>query len=214
MKVIAFNGSPRKNWNTGMLLEKSLEGAASNGAATELIHLYDLEIKGCISCFKCKTIDGKSYGRCGVRDELTPVLESVEQADAILLGSPIYLGRVSGEMASFFERLIFPYLTYTNPAETLFPKKIKTGFIYTMNVSEEMVEKLYGRHIATNERLLKLIFGASESLCSHDTFQFKDYSKVVSSIFDPEKKAQRRKDVFPKDCEDAFDMGVRLTQTD
>ena len=49
MKVIAINGSPRRNWNTATLLEKTLEGAASEGAETELIHLYDLDFKGCIS---------------------------------------------------------------------------------------------------------------------------------------------------------------------
>jgi hypothetical protein len=47
MKVIAFNGSPRKKWNTATLLEKALEGAASQGAETKLIHLYDLDFKGC-----------------------------------------------------------------------------------------------------------------------------------------------------------------------
>ena len=52
MKVIAFNGGPRKNWNTAMLLEKALEGAKSQGAETELIHLYELNYKGCISCFQ------------------------------------------------------------------------------------------------------------------------------------------------------------------
>jgi len=51
MKVIAFNGSPRKKWNTSTLLEKALEGASSKGAETELIHLYDLNYRGCISWF-------------------------------------------------------------------------------------------------------------------------------------------------------------------
>ena len=51
MEVIAFNGSPRKAWNTATLLEKALQGAASKGAVTELIHLYDLDFKGCRSCF-------------------------------------------------------------------------------------------------------------------------------------------------------------------
>jgi multimeric flavodoxin WrbA len=55
MNVMAFNGSPKKKWNTATLLEKALEGAASQGAETELIHLYDLDFKGCISCFACKT---------------------------------------------------------------------------------------------------------------------------------------------------------------
>ena len=49
MKVIAINGSPRKNWNTDTLLKKTLEGAASVGAETEIVHLYDLTFRGCVS---------------------------------------------------------------------------------------------------------------------------------------------------------------------
>lgn len=104
MKVIAFNGSPRKNWNTATLLEKALAGAASKGAETELIHLYDLDYKGCRSCFACKTKGGKSYGRCAAVDELTPVLKKVEEAGALILGAPVYMGAVNGAMQSFIER--------------------------------------------------------------------------------------------------------------
>lgn len=50
MKLLALNGSPRKTWNTAALLNRALEGAASQGAETELIHLYDLSYKGCVSC--------------------------------------------------------------------------------------------------------------------------------------------------------------------
>jgi len=60
MKVMAINGSPRKEWNTATLLENALEGAASQGAETELVHLYDLNFKGCKSCFECKTRGGES----------------------------------------------------------------------------------------------------------------------------------------------------------
>src|SRR5208283_5603573 len=124
MKIIAFNGSPRKKWNTATLLQKALEGAASQGAKTELIHLYDLNYKGCISCFACKTIDGKSYGNCAVQDDLAPIFSRIEQADAILMGSPIYWGDISGEMKSLLERLMFQYTTYTNPLSSLFTNKI------------------------------------------------------------------------------------------
>lgn len=83
MKILAFNGSPRKEWNTAILLNKALEGAALQGAETELIHLYDLNYKGCTSCFACKMKGGKSYGKCAVRDELTPILKKIEEADGI-----------------------------------------------------------------------------------------------------------------------------------
>jgi multimeric flavodoxin WrbA len=214
MKVTACNGSPRKKWNTATLLEKALEGAASQGAETELIHLYDLNFKGCISCFACKTKGGKSYGRCAVEDDLTPVLRKIEKANAIILGSPIYFGTVSGEMRSFMERLLFPYLTYTDPPQSLFPGKIRTGFIYTMNSTEEqMTERGYVQHFKLHEMVLQMIFGASEYLCSFDTYQFDDYSKVVSGRFDPEKKAERRKEIFPRDCEKAFGMGARCAKS-
>jgi multimeric flavodoxin WrbA len=212
MKVIAFNGSPRKEWNTATLLEKALAGAASQGAETELIHLYDLNFKGCVSCFSCKTRGGKSYGKCAVKDDLTPIFEKIEEADAIILGSPIYLGTATGQMRSFMERLIFPYYTYTDPPRTLFPKKIHTGFIYTMNATKDRMKEFFGQHLGINEMFLRVIFGSSESLFSFDTYQFKDYSKVVADRFDPEKKAKRRKEIFPNDCEKAFEMGARFAK--
>jgi multimeric flavodoxin WrbA len=216
MEVIAFNGSPRKTWNTSTLLEKALEGAASQGAETKLVHLYDLDFKGCRSCFGCKTKGGPSYGRCAAKDGLTPILKEIESADALVLGSPIYLGMVSGEMKSFMERLIFPFLRYAkddDPAPTLFPRKIHTGFIYTMGVTEEQMKKLdYRKDVALNGRFLRRVFGSSESLLSFDTYQFDDYSKIDQDRFDPEKKATRRKEQFPLDCRKAFEMGSRLAE--
>ena len=213
MKIMAFNGSPRKTWNTATLLEQALKGAASQGAETELIHLYELKFKGCISCFECKTRGGKSYGRCAVQDELTPILKRVEEADALILGSPIYFGTVSGEMHSFMERLLFPFLTYTEPPQSLFPRKMPTGFIYTMNVTEEIAKDWgYAQHFDKNAQYLQMIFGTSESLFCFDTYQFKDYTKVLATRFDAAHKAQRRQEVFPQDCQKAFEMGARFAR--
>jgi len=218
MKVMAFNGSPRKKWNTVTLLEKALEGAASQGAETELIHLYDLNYRGCISCFACKTKGGKSYGKCAIKDDLTPVFRKVEEAHALILGSPIYLGDVSGEMRSFMERLVFPYRPYAppeDPRQTLFPREINAGFIYTMNATEQQMKAMgFDQVPRVNEWFLRTVFGASESLLSFDTYQFEDYSKMVAPRFDPEKKARIRREVFPKDCEKAFEMGARFAKKD
>jgi multimeric flavodoxin WrbA len=215
MKVVAINGSPRKKWNTATLLESALKGAASQGAQTELVHLYDLEFRGCISCFACKTRGGQSYGRCAVQDALAPVLHRIENADALLLGSPIYLGTVTGEMRSFMERLLFPYLTYTDPPRSLFPRPIPVGFLYAMGAPEEMAKQRgFDRHVLANETVLQMIFGSAESLVSYDTAQFDDYSKVVADRFDPEQKARRRAEVFPVDCRKAHEMGARLAGKD
>ncbi len=211
MKVIAFNGSPRKKWNTATLLEKVLEGAKSQGAEIELIHLYDLDFKGCLSCLACKTINGRSYGKCAIRDGLKPILEKAANADAVIVGSPIYIGNATGETRSFLERLLFPYLAYTNPPQSLFPRKIKTGLVYTMNVTEEdMKQRRYGEQLGIIEMIMKLVFGSAETLYCYDTLMVDDYSRILSTRFDPVKKAGRRKDVFPEDCRKAFEMGARL----
>jgi len=194
-----------------MLLEKALEGAASRGAETELIHLYDLDFKGCTSCFGCKLKGGKSYGKCAMTDGLTPILEKLGDADAFLLGSPIYFGTVSGEMRSFMERLLFPYLVYTRPPGSLFGSMVPTAFIYTMNVSEEtMREYQYPVHFRMNENYLTRIFGRAETLCSFETLQFEDYDKVVFSYFDPAERRERHRTVFPEDCRKALELGTRL----
>ncbi len=213
MKLIAFNGSPRKHWNTAMLLEKALEGAKSQGAKTKLIHLYDLNYKGCISCFACKAKGGKSYGKCAVNDDLTPIFKKIEGVDALLFGSPVYLGNVTGAMRAFLERLIFQYLTYTDPPGSLFNRQIKTGFIYTMGVTEEVMNQLgYSQFMDLISTFLTRTFGFSESMCCFDTLQFKDYSKYVAPRFDPVSKAKRHKEVFPNDCHKAFEMGQRISK--
>ena len=56
MHLIAFNGSPRKKWNTATLLNHALKGAESEGGKTDLYNLYDLDYHGCTSCFACKRL--------------------------------------------------------------------------------------------------------------------------------------------------------------
>ena len=213
MKIYAVNGSPRKNWNTGQLLIEALRGAASKGAETELIHLYDLDYKGCTSCFGCKLKGGKSYGKCAMRDGLTSVLEKLSNADAFLIGSPIYFGTVTGEVRSFMERLFFPYLVYARPPQSLFNRKLPTAMIYTMNVSEEVAKEYqYPVHFAVHEKYLVRMFGQAETLCAYETLQFEDYDKVVFDYFDPAERRAKHDKVFPEDCRKAFEQGIRLTE--
>lgn len=212
MKAMAINGSPRKQWNTATLLNKALEGAASQGAETELVHLYDYDFKGCKSCFACRLKGGKSYGRCAQRDGITPVLERIEKCDALILGTPIYMGTATGEMRCFYERALYPYLVYDAERSSLFPRKIKTGLIVTLGADEaRMKEMLIDRHIALTEMTMGRIFGSVESLVATDTYQFDDYSKYVCA-HDEAGKAKRRKEVFPQECRKAYEMGVRLAK--
>lgn len=211
-KVYAINGSPRKHRNTGTLLEKALEGAASNGARTKLVHLYDYNYKGCLSCFSCKRLGGSSIGRCVVRDDLTPLLDELIHADAIILGTPLYYQAESGMMRSFFERFHFPYLTYSWPLQTRFPRPIRTAMIYTMNMKEEHFQangfESIVRHLPN---YLGMIIGPCEKMIVSDTLQFDDYSKYENTLFNSLEKMTRHKDTFPKDAKRAFELGKLMT---
>ena len=70
----------------------------------------------------------------------------------------------------------------------------------------------YDQHLGVVEMVMKRIFGESESLFVTDTYQFDDYSRYEAAVFNVEEKAKRRKEEFPKDCQKAFDMGVRFAQ--
>ena len=211
MKAIAINGSPRKNWNTATLLKKSLEGAASIGAKTELIHLYDLDFKGCCSCFACKKLESELNGYCTMKDDLTEVLKIVLSSDILIIGSPIYLGNITGEMKSFMERLIFANLSYDSAERTNFTGVIHSGFIYTMGLPHEMIESFGYKYIfENNKNYLQLLNGISEYIISSDCYQFDDYSKYTASNFNADHKAVIRKEQFPIDCHSAFELGKKL----
>jgi multimeric flavodoxin WrbA len=209
MKVIAINGSPRKNWNTHILLENCLNGAKESGAETELINLYDINFKGCTSCFACK-LKGAALSKCAMKDDLEPVLQKICECDALVLGSPIYFASVSGEMRSFLERLLFPYSSYELKPST-FGKKIKTAFIYTMNAPSFALPFIgYRKIINYNKRTMKKILGYSEPLIVTSTYQFSDYNKYAITIFKGEKRLKRRETVFVDDCKKAYALGKKL----
>ena len=215
MNVMAFNGSPRKkNWNTVTLLNNALEGAASAGADTELIHLYDLNFSGCISCFSCKKISRKKDGVCAVQDDLTSVLDRVRNADALIIGTPVYYGAESASTRALIERLCFPYNKYSENVKSLFPRRISTALIYTMNVNGERLKTLgYDRHFSITRSALENYFGTCELLLSTDTLQYSDYDKYESEKFDRDAKIRRHAEVFPEDCKRAFELGVRMVSS-
>lgn len=215
MKVYAVNGSPRKEWNTATVLQHALDGAAAAGGPdvqTEMIHLYDYSYTGCRSCFLCKQLNGKFYGTCGVRDGITPVLEKLSGADVIVFGSPIYFGDVTGMLRSLEERLLFPYLVYTEGFPSLAPKKIRTAFVYTMNITAEMMPEWgYTPRLGVMESFVGRTFGNEPlSLYVNNTCQFADYSRYKCDIFSGEEKARYREEHFPQDCRKARDMGAAL----
>ena len=212
MKFFAVNGSPRPNCNTAQLLDKSLDGVKSVFPESEVerINLYDFPFHGCKSCFACKRIGGKHYGRCVQNDDLKPILDDVSKADGVILGSPIYFSDVTGNMRCFLERFMFPFIAYSK-TESVEHKKMPLAYIYTMNASEEISYQI-GYHDLHDhfEMGLSMVFGEVEHLYVHETYQFKSYSKYVSDIFDEKERMHIRKTRFPKDLKNAFELGKRV----
>lgn len=102
MKVIAFNGSARKDGNTAILLNYVLGELQNEGIETELFQLAGKEIRGCMACRKC--FQNKD-GRCSVHtDVLNECVEKMFEADGILLGSPTYFSDVTAEMKALIDR--------------------------------------------------------------------------------------------------------------
>ena len=211
MKLLAINGSPRKNHSTGLLLEKIIEGAKSKKVQGELIHLAGLNFRGCVSCFQCKLSGGKHYGRCALHDDLTSVLMKAHEADVLVLGAPFYFSAEAALMRSCMERLWFQYYLYTGKKPPLSPRKKATALLYTMNVREEDIP-LYRQDgiIEISKGVMEKLFAPCELFLCCDTKQFDDYSKYEVDVFDVEEKLRKYEHVFPQDLERAYDLGVKI----
>ena len=216
MRVMAINGSPRKNWNTAKVLQSAMKGAEAAGAETEFVNLYDLSFCGCKSCFACKIKNSKTGGVCAIRDELRPVLERAREADVLILGTPVYYSYPTGVMRSFMERLMFPVGTYlyeNGRHVTLRDKVIPTAMIFTMNCPENYMKQIgYPPILEENTKVMADIFGYSETLYVCNTYQFNDYSRYDFNLFREEDKRKYRDEHFAIDLQNAYDLGRRLTE--
>ena len=105
MKVVAFNGSPRKNGNTAGSLKTVISELEKQGIETDLIHVGKEKIRGCLACYSCVKNQNE---RCATEDDpVNDWIQKMKQADGILLGSPVYFSGVAGTMKSFLDRAFF-----------------------------------------------------------------------------------------------------------
>lgn len=102
MKVVAFNGSPRPDGNTSILLRIVCDQLQQEGIETELVQVGGAHIKGCSACLKCKENQDR---RCSITDDdANGFIEKMLAADGIVLGSPTYFTDVTAEMKAFIDR--------------------------------------------------------------------------------------------------------------
>ncbi len=105
MKVVAFNGSARKNGNTAILIKHIFKELEKEGIKTELVQLAGEKIQGCIACYKCFSAKNN---RCAVTDDIVnECIEKMEQAEGIILGSPTYFADCTAQIKALIERAGF-----------------------------------------------------------------------------------------------------------
>lgn len=101
MKVVGFTGSPRNGSNTEVLVGKVLEGARDAGAETNMFNLTKMDISPCKACQYCKA----HAGECATDDEMQIIYKQIQDADAFVLGSPVYMWQMSAQSKIFTDRL-------------------------------------------------------------------------------------------------------------
>lgn len=142
MKVVGFSGSPRDGSNTEILVEEVLNGAADVGAEIEIFNLSKMDIAPCKACQHCK----ENEGECATPDDMQIAYEKIQEADAFVLGSPVYMWQMSAQAKLFTDRLYAYFMTgfeekygtkdmvlvfsQGNPDENMF----KEYFNYTRNM--------------------------------------------------------------------------------
>lgn len=207
-KIIAVNAGPRMGWNTETLISEASKGAESAGAAVERFDLFRLEkYTGCISCFGCKKERNK--GHCICKDGLTPVLDAIREADGLIIGSPNYLGELTASFRALYERLIFQNLTYSLDPVCCNENMIPVLLIMTSNAPDSSYQELLRNYQQTLNRFV----GPTELLVSGDTLQINDYSKTDWPwYFNGEAKHRRHETVFPEECREAYEKGIKLAK--
>lgn len=99
MQVLGVVGSPRKDGNTDILVEKVLSGAREKGNTTDTIFLHGLNIKPCQACMSCK-----KTGKCIIDDDMQKVYTQILESDCLVLGTPIYWLGATAQMKTFLDR--------------------------------------------------------------------------------------------------------------
>ncbi|BAW30842.1 MAG TPA: flavodoxin family protein [Methanothermobacter sp.] len=100
MKVLLLCGSPRKESNTMILLERCADKIREEGVETEIVSLRDMEIKSCRACLTCA-----KTGECRIDDGLNNIIEKIRKSEGFIVGSPVYFGTARGDVMSALQRI-------------------------------------------------------------------------------------------------------------
>lgn len=113
MKVLIINGSPKKNGNTAYALSQMADVFAQEGIEAEILHIGNQDIRGCVACNGCAKL-----GKCVFDDAVNAAAPKFQEADGLVVGSPVYYASANATVVAFLDRLFY---------STSFSKKMKVG---------------------------------------------------------------------------------------
>ena len=210
MKALVLNASPRKTGNTAKLLKSAADGARDVGAEVEYINLYELIFTGCRGCMLCKR-KGVERCHCYWKDDLSPIIDKIFHADVLLIGTAIYLGRPTSRYFELLERLHFCSLSYDDYSN-YFKGKVSVGLFVSMNATKEFYDRLYKAKFEEYAKEWGMLGDKVILYPCYDTLQVSDYSKFNMASFDESKKKLAHEKNFPKDLENAYQIGQELSK--
>ena len=200
MKTIVINAGPKRRDCNARLAKSALEGAESVGAEVEYVDLYKMDLSGCRVCLICK--NDEDVCKCFWRDELSPLIERIFEADCVLIAAPIFFSQPTSHYMALLERLVYCMVSYKTGNK--FKGKVNVGLFYTINYPMDYFEKSVRPHMKQSEDLLKMLNGKVVI----ETYQ--NISKNMSSN-STDDELKLKKEQFASDLESVFEIGAELS---
>lgn len=129
MKVLMINGSPHKNGTTNRALEEIAVALQKNGIDSEIITVGNKEISGCLACGSCS-----KTGKCFRNDIVNEIIEKIEQADGLVVGSPVYYAGLNGTLKSLLDRVFYARKSFDGKPATAIAVARRAGTTSTVDI--------------------------------------------------------------------------------
>ena len=157
MYVLGIMGSPHKEGNTATLMKDALAAAAASGAETKIVQLNELTIRGCQGCFGCQ-----QKTPCVLKDDMTALYAEIDKADAVVIGSPVYMWAPYTAQTKLFIDRLFPYIQVLSGYKSCLKPGKRFGIIITQN---QPGPEFFKAKVEEMEKLLQFLgFGEGRSM--------------------------------------------------
>ncbi len=201
---MVINAGPKRRDLNAQLAKSAAKGAESVGSDVEYIDLYKIDLCGCMTCLICKQKNQEKC-KCYWRDDLSPIIERIFDADALLVAAPIFFSAPTSHYMALLERLIYCMVSYE--VGNAFKGKVNVGLFYSINYPKDYFEKSIRPHLKQSEEVLKMLNG-KVSIYTAGNISKNERSKTSP---DAQKKIAQKEKEFEKDLEEVFKIGAELS---